>query len=300
MEIGFRTGMVVAALVAVVSGCGEQHPAATSPASGKTAGVAAPTPTQTDVNRNGVPDADPSDEDWPGKMTVVYEDATTPDAVRGRRFMEDTKLLPQLAEDITGSLKLPYDIPLKGSQCDEPNDFWSPADKEMTLCYEDVANSLDLFTKLGDEDPEASAFHEALASFYHETGHMVIDLYELPATGREEDAADQASAYLLLQRDDDGRFDPESVQAIMDSGRWFGAMSSGAGGEIDDDQLADVHSPDRARMFNMVCWAYGADPDDTGDVVAAGLLPAARADLCEDEYRKLDRAWSTLLTPYVK
>jgi putative metallopeptidase DUF4344 len=99
-----------------------------------------------------------------------------------------------------------------------------------------------------------------LASFYHETGHMVIDLYELPATGREEDAADQASAYLLLQRDEDGRFAPESVQAIMDSGRWFGAMSSGAGGEVDDEELADVHSPDRARMFNMVCWAYGADP----------------------------------------
>ena len=76
------------------------------------------TPTQTDVNDNGVPDSDPSDDDWPGTMNVVYEEATTPDAIRGRKFMEDTKLLPQLADDITATLKLPYDIPLRGSQCD--------------------------------------------------------------------------------------------------------------------------------------------------------------------------------------
>ena len=167
------------AIAAVVAGCGQgsQAPSPSSPASTAEAAVM-PTPTQTDVNGNGVPDSDPSDDDWPGKMTVVYEDATTPDAIRGRKFMEDSKLLPQLADDITTSLKLPYDIPLKGSQCDEPNDFWSPGDQEMTLCYEDVANSLDLYAQLGDEDPEASAWNEALASFYHETGHMVIDLYD--------------------------------------------------------------------------------------------------------------------------
>ena len=298
-----RTGTVVLALATLVAGCGQRDTTGnslSSTAAISTAEVVEATPTETDVNGNGIPDSDPSDKDWPGKMTVVYEDATTPDAIRGRKFMEDSNLLPQLAEDLTSSLKLPYDIPLKGSQCDEPNDFWSPSDKAMTLCYEDVANSLDIYQKLGDEDPGAGAFNEALASFYHETGHMVIDLYDLPATGREEDVADQASAYLLLRPDDDGKFDPDDVQAIMDSARWFGAMSSGEGEPIDDDHLADVHSPDRARMFNMVCWAYGADPEDTGDVVAAGLLPEGRAGRCDEEFQKLDRAWSTLLDPYQK
>ena len=299
MAANIRTGVVMVALAAVVAGCGQGSQAAESSSAPAEAAVM-PTPTQTDVNHNGVPDSDPSDDDWPGTMNVVYEEATTPDAVRGRKFMEDTKLLPQLADDITATLKLPYDIPLKGSQCDEPNDFWSSDDKAMTLCYEDVANSLDLYAGLGDEDPETSAWNEALFSFYHETGHMVIDLYELPTTGREEDVADQASAYLLLQPDDDGKVEPNNVQAILDSARWFGAMSSGAGGPIDDDLLSDEHTPDRARMFNMICWAYGADPDDTGDVVATGQLPEHRAERCPGEYAKLSRAWSTLLTPYVK
>jgi hypothetical protein len=291
------------ALAVLAVGCGHSNtPASQSKPSEPNSGteIIEPTSADTDANGNGKPDTDPSDGDWPGKMTVVYEEAKTPDAIRGRKFMQDTNLLPQLADDITRTLKLPYDIPLKGSQCDEPNDYWSPADKAMTLCYEDVANSLDIYTQLGDKDPGQGAFNEAMAAFYHETGHMVIDLYQLPATGREEDAADQASVYLLLRPDENGKFDKDSVMAIMDSARWFGAMSNPGSDQISEAELADVHSPSRARMFNMVCWAYGADPEDTGDVVAAGLLPEDRAGRCADEYQKLDRSWSTLLEPYLK
>ncbi|MDX1893200.1 DUF4344 domain-containing metallopeptidase [Mycolicibacterium sp. 050158] len=308
MASDFRVGLVgvVAALTAlgvVTAGCGHREtPAGPAPSTMEvsTAEIAAPTPTQTDVNGNGKPDGDPSDEDWPGKMTVVYEDATTPDAIRGRKLMQDANLLPQLADDINATLKLPYDIPLKGSQCDEPNDFWSPSDQAMTMCYEDVANSLDIYRRLGDEDPEQGAFNEAMAAFYHETGHMVIDVYQLPALGREEDVADQASVYLLMRPDDEGNYDKGSVQAVLDSARWFEAMNDDDGGWTDPEMMADPHSPDKARMYDMVCWVYGADPDDTGDVVAAKLLPEQRAEQCGFEYQKLDRAWSTLLHPYLK
>jgi hypothetical protein len=34
--------------------------------------------------------------------------------------------------------------------------------------------------------------------FLHETGHAVFDLLEVPVLGREEDAADLFSAYIML------------------------------------------------------------------------------------------------------
>ncbi len=290
---------VVASLAVLAVGCGHKDtsakpssPTAASPASE----VVFPTATRTDVNGNGKPDSDAADKDWPGKMTVVYEDAKTPDAIRGRKFMEDTNLLPQLVDDINDTLKLPYDVPLRGSQCDEPNDFWNRDDKSMIMCYEDIANSLDLYKMAGDKDPADGTFHEALASFYHETGHMVIDLYDLPATGREEDVADQASVYLLL-RPENGKIDPDSISAILDSARWFDAMDALSGGQVN---FADPHSPSEARMYNMLCWAYGAQPDAMSAAVAEGLLPEERAASCGDEYQKLDHAWSTLLEPYLK
>jgi len=296
-----RTGaLLTLALVVVGCGHGDKAKSESEPTKAEvtTAEIDAPQPTQTDVNGNGRPDSDPTDEDWPGRMTVVLEDATSPEAVRGRKFMEDNNLLQQLADDINSTLKLPFDITLKGSECGQPNDFWSSSDNAITMCYEDATNAVDVFTKLGDADPEKSAFGTELEAFYHETGHMVISIYDLPATGREEDVADQASTYLML-RPVDGKIDSDSINAIKNTARLY-KDSSDYRGEIDDGALADVHSPDRARMYNFECWAYGADPDQSADLVTDGLLPEDRAEGCQDEYEKLEHAWGTLLEPYLK
>lgn len=302
-----RAGAVVALAVAVVGcgvvGCGHEPDAKdeseTTTMEVTTAEIVSGTPTATDVNGNGRADSDPSDQDWPGTMNVVMEDATSPDAVRGREFFERNNLLPQLADDINSTLKLPYDITLKGSECGEPNDYWSTSERSITMCYEDATNALDVFTKLGDADPEQSAFDTEMEAFYHESGHMVVNIYDLPATGRKEDVADQASTYLLL-RPVDGQIDAASINAVKNTARLYKDSSEENGGEIDDSALADAHTPDRARMYNFECWAYGADPNQAADLVTDGLLPEDRADGCQDEYEKLKHAWDTLLGPYVR
>jgi hypothetical protein len=290
-----------AAVAVLAAGCGHN----TTPAAGKSetvskTSISAPQPTETDVNKNGTPDSDPSDTAWPGKMTVVYEDATTPEAIAGRKFMEDNNFLPQLADDINTTLKLPYDVTVKGSECGQANDFWSSGENAITMCYEDASNSLDVFTKLNDPDPQKSTFHTELEAFYHETGHMVISLYDLPATGREEDVADQASIYLMFRPDEQGNIDPDSIEAIRDTARWYEASSAENDDEVSSDALADVHSPDKARMYNFECWAYGADPKQGADLVGDDKLPADRAEGCEDEYNQLEKAWGALLEPYLK
>lgn len=295
----FEKVAVVLAVTVLVAGCGKKAENNDDDAAVKTEIAAAPSATNTDVNNNGTPDASPDDKEWPGKMTVVFEDAKSPEAISGRKFMEETNLLQQLADDMTSTLKLPFDIPIKGSQCDEPNDFWSPSNKSVTMCYEDASNALDIFTKLGDKDPRKAAFNTELEAFYHESGHMVIDIYDLPATGREEDAADQVSTFMLLRPNADGTIDPDSIAAIKDTARLYKA-SADPNNEIDERLLADVHSPDKARMYNFECWAYGADPKQTQDLIDNGLLPQDRADGCEDEYSKLKSSWTTLLEPYFK
>lgn len=251
-----------------------------------------------DVNGNGVPDS--SDDEWPGTMTVRYEEATSPDAVRGRGLLEQNQLLENLADDVNQSLKLPYDVPLIGTQCDVANAFWDSEGKSMTICYEDAADALDIFNAAGDPDPVDSALNVEIATFLHETGHMVIDLYDLPVTGREEDVADQLAAFMLLAPGPDGKIDEGSVKAVKDFAREFGVYGQRNGAEITSGQLADVHSLDEARMYNLECWVYGADPVGNADLVNEGALPADRADGCEDEYQKLNNAWVTLLEPYVK
>ncbi|MGY4711930.1 DUF4344 domain-containing metallopeptidase [Mycolicibacterium sp. CBM1] len=294
---------VAAATIGVASGCSPHDsstPAAKAPVDASTAQAAATPSGQPDLNGDGVPDASGEDADWPGKMTVTYEDATSPEAVTGRDLIKNDGLLEDLAGSINESLKLPYDIPLIGKECGTANAFWSSADKSVTICYEDAADALNIYTKAGDAEPKEAAINSEIATFYHETGHMVISLYDLPATGREEDVADQMAAYILLTPGPDGKIDPTSVQAIKDFAREFKGYSDQKGGEIDQGQLSDVHSLDLTRMYNLQCWVYGADPTGNADLVKDGLLPEDRADGCEDEYAKLSSSWDTLLGPYLK
>lgn len=242
-------------------------------------------------------DQDPDDA---GEMFFAYEEATSPEAVNGKKIMQDAGLLEFLAADANEGLKLPYDIPLVGMQCDDANAFWSPSEQSMTICYEDVDLAQKIFIDAGDPDPVDSALNTEVATFYHELGHMAVDIYDLPATGRQEDVADQLAAFILLQPDDNGALDPDSVQAVIDFSREFDGYAAMDGGEIFEEYLSDVHSLNQTRSYNLLCWAYGADPDGNAEIVTSGRLPEARADGCEDEYAKLGHAWFTLLEPHLK
>ncbi|MEZ0339920.1 DUF4344 domain-containing metallopeptidase [Mycobacterium sp. pV006] len=273
------SGVVLALALAGCSGAQQEDPA-TSPATSA-----------------AQPAADVTDDG--GTMTVTYEDAQSPEAVNGRTLLQDNTLLEYLAADVNEGLLLPHDVALVGSECGEANAYWDPSENSITICYEDADTALATFTADGAPDPVVATLNSEVATFYHELGHMVISLYELPITGREEDVADQLAAYLLLQPGDDGKPDPESVQAVKDFARTFQALGEQRS-ELDITELADTHSLDEARTYNLQCWIYGADPEANGDLVGDDGLPQARAEGCEDEWLQLDNAWSTLLEPHFK
>lgn len=234
-----------------------------------------------------------------GEMIVFYDDAESPEAVNGRALMQDNDLLEDLADDINQSLKLPHDISLRGSQCDQPNAFWDAGANTITICYEDIDSAQKIFTEAGDPDPTAAAINSEYATFYHEVGHMAITIYDLPVTGREEDVADQLAAYVLLTPGEDGQTDPESVQAVKDFAFAFGASGAQAT-ELSAEDFADVHSLDETRMYNLECWIYGSNPEANADLVTDDRLPEDRASGCGEEWAQLEKAWSTLLDPYFK
>ena len=71
-----------------------------------------------------------------GRVKIRYEDATTPQAQRGRQLMQDAKVLEDLATHIEDTLNLPSDLGVVGKQCDADNDFYLPDANEIQLCYE--------------------------------------------------------------------------------------------------------------------------------------------------------------------
>ena len=104
---------------------------------------------------------------YPGRVNASYGDATSAEAVRGRELMMNSRMLEELADDVTASLKLPHDIDLVGEQCDEVNASWNSTRKRIKICYELVDLGLRLF---GDDDAPNSfteATNATIGVFFH-------------------------------------------------------------------------------------------------------------------------------------
>jgi hypothetical protein len=136
-------------------------------------------------------------------------------------------------------------------------------------------------------------------AFIHELGHCLIDVLHLPSTGREEDAVDQLSTFVLVAlKGEEGE-----RMAISGALSWAIqydklAKSGKTAGEL-NMLWADEHSMDAQRFYNVFCWVFGHNPAKYQKMIN-NPLPEQRAVKCPMEYTRLATAWLTLLRPYLK
>lgn len=129
-----------------------------------------------------------------------------------------------------------------------------------------------------------------LSIFYHEFGHALVDILQLPVLGQEEDAADILSVVLTneLWEEDMAR---ETAWAAAASWK----MTAEAAGEADAETYADVHGLDLQRHYTHVCLFYGANPETREDFVTEFELPEGRAEGCAEEYTLAADSWGVYL-----
>jgi hypothetical protein len=205
------------------------------------------------------------------------------------REMQQSGVLQDLADALNAIVVLPRDVGLRFAECGEANAYYDSEAREISMCLELMQSMAETLEGQFENDEETT---DALAGAFiavvlHEAGHALVDVLELPVTGREEDAVDQLSAWLLIEADD--------VASVLGA-----AATYYTDGEAGDDEFADEHSLDKQRYFNLVCWAYGSNPAESKHLVETWELPEARAEQCEAEYAQLDRSWSRLLGPHLQ
>lgn len=275
------SGLAIALLVV---GCAGQQETSTESAESPTAAAQAQGP-------------EAATDDGDGTMVVTYQDASSPEAVNGRALLQDNTVLEDLAADINESLILPYDIALIGAECGEANAYWDPGrgqHHDLLRGRRRGVGDLHRRRRAGPDRGDAELRDRHLLS----RGRAHGDQHLRPADHRTGRGRRRPVGGLRAPATrDDGRPDPEAVQAVKDFARTF---QEGDSGELGAEDFADTHSFGETRAYNLQCWIYGADPDANADLVGDGGLPQDRADGCEDEYTQLDNAWSTLLEPHLK
>lgn len=207
-------------------------------------------------------------------------------------YVRERRLLEGYAEYLNSWISLPERIALTFAACGRADAFYEPETRTVTLCYELLA----AFARAFSEIPEGERGQVVLGAtdfiFYHEVGHALIDVLDLPTLGREEDAADQLAVYLLTDGTD------ESEQSAIDGAVALYRLER----EMDEGAVADEHSLGPQRFYNIACWVYGQNPEKYSNLLlrSGGVLPDARAERCPDEYAQLEHSWGRLLEPYLK
>lgn len=206
--------------------------------------------------------------------------------------LQESKLLEEFASALNESLALPTKVGVRFAECGEANAFYSPDTQEISMCFELLEDYYQ--TMAGQYETQDELDAAVMGAFvlvlFHELGHALVHVLDLPITGREEDAVDQLAAWAMID-DDTGD------EAVLSAALSYYVSAEQSGNEIDDSTFADEHSLDKQRFFNLVCWVYGSNPEKHDGLVGDDFLPAARAERCPGEYQQIDRSWSRLLEP---
>lgn len=140
-----------------------------------------------------------------------------------------------------------------------------------------------------DEDAAQFVTSNVIATFYHELGHALIDVLDLPVLGKEEDAADSLSAVLTHQIWNE----EAATQITYDTAFAYSLYAEDP--EDWDGAFADTHSLNQQRYYTLVCLFYGADPKAREQVAVDLELPEDRAEWCEEEFTQADESWAAML-----
>lgn len=216
-------------------------------------------------------------------------------------FKKD-KVLEEVTAGLNSSLALPCNITIEFKELGEANAYYDPNTHHISLGYELLEDLLDLFSKTSkDEDVVMDrALNATVFILFHELGHALIDVYDLPTVGKEEDAVDQLSFFVLSDTDNPNDANNDNNKMVLDGAQAFLLLANRDEKTLDQMSLWDDHSLSKQRFYNILSLVYGSNPKKYGYLVTRKVLPKDRAESSTEEYERVSHAWTKLLQPYIK
>jgi len=249
----------------------------------------AQTATERAVSENAIPDDVKSN-----RIQFEYVPPQNPKHEGVYTHIKEAQALEKI-QQLFNPFRLPMDLTVKTVDCGRSNAWYQrPA---VTLCYEYLDEILQSAPKeLGPAgvtpiDAVAGQFYYVVA---HEFGHAMFDLLQVPSFGSAEDAADQFSTFIMLHLGKD-----DARRLISGAAYSYRNVVQDSAAIVPLQAFSDMHGMPAQRFFNLLCIAYGADPETFAYVVEQKYLPEARARDCQREYNEVAFAFKNLIGPHL-
>lgn len=244
---------------------------------------------------------------WKGQAIPFYGASGDPKLDQLLGLARRSRLAERMASVAGIHLQLRYDLGVGFRECGQPQAFYDPARRSITICAEFLSQVFDLmiqkkefFAKANSQQLDGWVNGILWFVFLHELAHAAIDINHIAVTGREEDVADQFAAWYALN------FVDLSSQPIFSPAAWFFQEVSVSRNlqqlppETLKHLMADEHSLQQQRVFNLACWLYGKDPAKGVSLARLVQLPQARAERCQAEYARLDDGMNSQFKKYLR
>jgi Putative metallopeptidase len=240
--------------------------------------------------------AEPPTQSNTHKIAIAYEKPKNPAHEGLRDLLIEARVLEQVQE-ILNSFRLPKALPISIEGCDGESDARYLYDEErIKVCYEyieQIWKDVPADTTAAGVAPIDTIVGPLADLFFHEFGHALIDLHQIPVLGREEFAADTISAMLMLRLGKD-----KARRLILGAAYWY-TDDLETTVTLKPSELSSVHGTPHQRYFNLLCIAYGSNQEMFGDLVEKGYLPEERAVDCESEFQQAAQAFNILIRPHM-
>jgi hypothetical protein len=254
--------------------------------------------------------SDPADPDVyvtadepPTRIRVDYVPPKNPehqkiyDMVKQRRTLETVR-------KIFSPFRLPVDLVIKTVECDGVANAWYQREGKqptVSVCYEYLQ---EIWKSMPKEMMEAGVTQtdaicgQLFFAVAHELGHAMFDIFDVPVFGRQEDAADQFAAFIMLQfgGEQSRRLIKGAAYAYYDYVKNFKEKPKVT---LPLAAFSSDHGTPEERYFSLLCTAYGYDDKLFAAVVEKEYLPQSRAKKCKFEYDDLKFAFHQVFSPHL-
>jgi hypothetical protein len=269
---------------------------------------------------------------------ITYEETAVEGIDEVRDLLQRDGNFQEVFDEVAAQIALPRDVPIIFRDCGEPSAFWTPENKTVTMCYELISLYNTSYEQI--ETPEQGFLQQAsveqvvtattLFVMLHELGHGLIDLFDLPITGKEEDAADQFATIVLISSDEEDDKLEERPSRLALLGAYFFQRLAHSPDSLTRQILSNEHALAQQRYYEVMCLVLGSNTNVYGPVISLGvqmvfdaaqsypnlvrdgsidewlertddlnILPYKRALRCEREFKRYNASWDYLIDTFM-
>ncbi|WP_241901335.1 DUF4344 domain-containing metallopeptidase [Vibrio sp. 10N.286.49.B3] len=220
-------------------------------------------------------------------LFITYQTAQSADESSAAQLIKQSELDVTLVELNAHHFPLNHPLTIEYGSDDGP--LYDPSTHSITIPYAFILESIDYLEKAGFEPSQASqlAMDTLLHTLLHEMAHALIADNQIPILAKEEDAADNLAAIMMINYVEQGD------SAAINAADIFALEAEGKPEYYELGDYIDEHSFDLQRYFATLCLVYGSDPKKHKtllDEVEKHFL-SDRKDFCIEQFAVTNENW---------